>query len=304
MALTLALCLHQRKYSVPGGVMPKFVVSVAEQVLGEFPVTKDRMTIGGKASNDIQIENVNADGEHAVITRCGDLYVIEDLGSANGTFVHGQKIAKLLLSGDDVITVGRCDIRFVEEDVQRGNATSSAEKKQVPDSNKSAKTPHAPPPPVEPAANGKTVIVMCPHCAYKRQPKDAKLPKDKCPSCGLSYTVTPALMTAESTSGDRLEVYEERVVIKRKMGIKVLLQSLKGDLLEGIKGDKIIPFDSIASIQFKAASTLLSGYITFVLPESKEGFKLAGLDEYTVEFVKKEEPKFLKIKNFLDAKIS
>ena len=40
---------------------------------------------------------------------------------------------------------------------------------------------------------------------------------------------------------DRLEVYEDRGVIKRKMGIKVLLQSLKGDLLEGIKGDKHIP---------------------------------------------------------------
>jgi hypothetical protein len=92
-------------------------------------------------------------------------------------------------------------------------------------------------------------------------------------------------------------------VIKRKLGVKVLLQSLKGDLLEGIKGDKYIPIDSIASIQLKPASTLLAGHITIVLPESKEGFMLAGLDDCTVEFVKREEEKFLEIKAFLDARI-
>ena len=48
---------------------------------------------------------------------------------------------------------------------------------------------------------------------------------------------------------------------------------------------------------------MLAGYITIVLPESKEGFMLAGLDDYTVEFVKREEPKFLEIKAFLDARI-
>jgi len=81
------------------------------------------------------------------------------------------------------------------------------------------------------------------------------------------------------------------------------LQSLKGDLLEGIKGDKYIPMDAIASVQLKPASALLAGYITIVLPESKEGFLLAGLDDYTVEFVKREEEKFLEIKAFLDARI-
>jgi hypothetical protein len=110
-------------------------------------------------------------------------------------------------------------------------------------------------------------------------------------------------MSAESKTGDRLEVYDKEVVIKRKMGVKVLLQSLKGDLLEGIKGDKYVPIESIASIQLKPASALLAGHITIVLPESKEGFKLAGLDDCTVEFVKREEEKFLEIKAFLDARI-
>jgi hypothetical protein len=144
----------------------------------------------------------------------------------------------------------------------------------------------------------------CPHCGYKRLPKDAKVAEDRCPSCKMGYATTPGvLMSAESKTGDRLEIYDKEVVIKRKMGVKVLLQSLKGDLLDGIKGDKYVPIDSIASIQLKPASALLAGYITIVLPESKEGFMLAGLDDCTVEFVKREEEKFLEIKAFLDARI-
>ena len=246
--------------------MPKLVVNSNGHVLGEFPVNKDRMVIGSKASNEIPVDNVNADNEHAVITRCGDLYVIEDLGSANGTFVHERKITKLLLSDEDLISVGTCQLRFVEEDLKRGDAGPSANKVQAGEPDTEERMPQ-PPRTTSPAAAG------------------------------------GPLMSAESKSGDRLEVYDKEVVIKRKMGIKVLLQSLKGDLLEGIKGDKYIPIDAITSIQLKPASTLLSGYITFVLPESKIGFMLAGLDDCTVEFVKREEPRFLEIKTFLDAKI-
>ena len=242
--------------------MPKLVVNTKGHVLGEFPVNKDRMVIGSKASNEIPLDNVNADNEHAVITRCGDLYVIEDLGSANGTFVHDRKITRLLLSDEDLISVGTCQLRFVEDDVKRGDAGPSVNKVQASESDKQERMPKPP-----------------------------------------QTTAPKALMSAESKTGDRLEVYDNEVVIKRKMGIKVLLRSLKGDLLEGIKGDKNIPIDSIASIQFKPASTLLAGHITFVLPESNVGFMLAGLDDRTVEFVKREESKFLEIKAFLDAKI-
>ncbi len=286
--------------------MPKLVINANGQLLGEFPINKDRLVIGSKASNEIPLDNVNADHEHAVITRCGDLYVIEDLGSVNGTFVHDRKITRLLLSDEDLISVGNCQLRFVEEDVKRGDAGPSANKARAPaaDAGKPPQAPQARRPAAPKAAGAARAAGECPHCGYKRQAKDAKAPEGRCPSCKMGYATTPGvLMSAESKTGDRLEVYDKEVVIKRKMGMKVLLQSLKGDLLEGIKGDKNIPIDEIASIQLKPASTLLAGYITMILPESKEGFLLAGLDDCTVEFVKREEPKFLEIKAFLDEKI-
>ena len=300
--------------------MPKLVVNTNGQVQREFAVDKDRMVIGSKASNEIPLDNVNADNEHAVITRCGDLYVIEDLGSANGTFVHDRKITKLLLSDEDLISVGSCQLRFVEEDVKRGDAGAAANKSKAqtpapaptPETGKPAPAPQArqsavpvaAPAAAPAAAKGPVAPGECPHCGYKRLPKDAKVAEDRCPSCKMGYATTPGvLMSAESKTGDRLEIYDKEVVIKRKMGVKVLLQSLKGDLLDGIKGDKYVPIDSIASIQLKPASALLAGYITIVLPESKEGFMLAGLDDCTVEFVKREEEKFVEIKAFLDARI-
>lgn len=285
--------------------MPKLVVTIAGQAPGEFPVSRDRTVIGSKAANEIPIDKANADAEHAVINRCGDLYVIEDLGSATGTFVHGRKVTRLLLSDEDLIAVGDCQIRFVEDDVRRGDAGPPAAKAPAAGKPVAGAAPAAKAAP-RPAAGAPAGEVKCPHCAYVRQPKDAQVAKGRCPSCSRAYSSLPgtALMTAESKSGDCLEVYEEEVVIKRKMGLKVLLHSLKGDLLEGIKGDKIVPLDAIASIQFKSANALLAGHITLVLPESGEGFLLAGLDDYTVEFVKREEPQFLEIKKLLDAKIS
>ena len=284
--------------------MPKLVECTNGHAKGEFPVDKDRMVIGSKANAEVALANANADNEHAVIIRCGELFVIEDLGSATGTFVNERQIAKLLLNDGDVISVGNSLLRFVEEDVK---AAAPAAKAKAPaaEAGKPAPAAQAKPDAASPpAARGPLAPGECPHCGYKRGPKDAKAPEDRCPSCKMGYATTPgALMRAESKTGDRLEVYDNEVVIKRKLGVKVLLQSLKGDLLEGRKGDKNIPIEQIASVQLKPASALLAGHITIVLPESKEGFLLAGLDDCTVEFVKREEEQFLEIKAFLDARI-
>jgi hypothetical protein len=286
--------------------MPKLVDCTNGRARGEFPVNKDRMVIGSKAANEVPLADRNDDKEHAAIIRCGDLYVIEDLGSGTGTLVNERQISKLLLSDGDMISVGNGLFRFIEEHPMRGDAGSAPNKPRAPapGAGKSAPAPQVKQSAAPAVADAPRAPGECPHCGYKRLPKDAKTPEDRCPSCKMGYATTPgALMSVESKTGDRLEVYDKEVVIKRKMGMKVLLQSLKGDLLEGIKGDKYIPINSIASIQLKPASTLLAGHITVVLPESKEGFKLAGLDACTVEFVKREEEKFLEIKAFLDAKI-
>jgi len=77
-----------------------------------------RVVIGRLDSCDIPIHDKSVSREHARLSRLRDGYVIEDLGSTNGTLVNGQRIeeATLLYPGDGV-TIGAIDFRFELEDM-------------------------------------------------------------------------------------------------------------------------------------------------------------------------------------------
>ena len=95
--------------------MSKIVLSMDGLVLKEFFLNKERMTIGRKPHNDIQIDNLAVSGDHAVIiTMQGDAF-IEDLGSTNGTLVNGQPISKHFLQDEDRIELGKYRLKYVKE---------------------------------------------------------------------------------------------------------------------------------------------------------------------------------------------
>jgi pSer/pThr/pTyr-binding forkhead associated (FHA) protein len=87
------------------GPIPELHLFVGEKQLGTFALTKAEFTIGRNPGNDILIDNVGVSRRHAVIQVSGDRVVVEDLGSANGTFVNGQKITKHELQDGDEILV-------------------------------------------------------------------------------------------------------------------------------------------------------------------------------------------------------
>ena len=74
--------------------MAKLILSMDGLVLKEISLSKERTTIGRKAHNDIQIDNLAVSGEHAVIVTILNDSFLEDLGSTNGTLVNGQPIKK------------------------------------------------------------------------------------------------------------------------------------------------------------------------------------------------------------------
>ena len=47
--------------------MAKLVLSMDGLVLKEIPLSKERVTIGRKPHNDVQIDNLAVSGEHAVV---------------------------------------------------------------------------------------------------------------------------------------------------------------------------------------------------------------------------------------------
>jgi hypothetical protein len=64
-------------------------------------VLKDRFVIGRGKHCDLVINSAKVSREHAAITREGDAYFIEDLGSSNGTWFDQQRIARRRIEEGD-----------------------------------------------------------------------------------------------------------------------------------------------------------------------------------------------------------
>ena len=95
--------------------MAKLILSMDGLVLKEFTLSKERTTIGRKAHNDIQIDNLAVSGEHAVVVTILSDSFLEDLGSTNGTLVNGQTVKKHFLQNNDVIELGKYKLKFVSD---------------------------------------------------------------------------------------------------------------------------------------------------------------------------------------------
>lgn len=95
--------------------MAKLILSMDNLVLKEIPLDKERTTIGRKAQNDIQIDNLAISGAHAVVVTILRDSFLEDLDSTNGTFVNGKQIKKHFLQNNDVIELGKYRLKYVKE---------------------------------------------------------------------------------------------------------------------------------------------------------------------------------------------
>jgi predicted component of type VI protein secretion system len=106
--------------------MAKLILSLEGSVIREIPIDKERIMIGRKAQNDIQIENLAVSGEHAcIVTILADSF-LEDLGSTNGTLVNGNQVKKHILQNNDVIEIGKYKMKYVVEPVATAAAGQAA----------------------------------------------------------------------------------------------------------------------------------------------------------------------------------
>jgi pSer/pThr/pTyr-binding forkhead associated (FHA) protein len=72
-----------------------------------FSLTRHPVAIGRQADNTIILSDPQASRHHASISWQAGTYLVQDMGSANGTYVNGQRIsAQTLLRPGDVLRVG------------------------------------------------------------------------------------------------------------------------------------------------------------------------------------------------------
>ena len=133
--------------------MAKLILSMDGLVLKEISLSKERTTIGRKAHNDIQIDNLAVSGEHAVIVTILNDSFLEDLGSTNGTLVNGQPIKKHFLQPNDVIELGKYKLKYINE-APKVAAAADFEKTMVLRPGSMPKPSAAPAPVADPKADG------------------------------------------------------------------------------------------------------------------------------------------------------
>lgn len=110
-----------------------------------FTLEGDQITVGRDSTNEIVINDAEISRRHARLTFQGGKYILEDLGSTNGTFVNGQRLAgPRVLKAGEVVSFGEQIVLVYEASTFDPAATvASPRAAAVP----SISRPVAPPPP-------------------------------------------------------------------------------------------------------------------------------------------------------------
>jgi hypothetical protein len=93
--------------------MPQLTVVLGRKPLQVYNLDQTRVRIGREAGVDIVIDNPGVSRLHAELRKEGDGWTVTDLGSANGTFLNGQRIsATQLIKAGDEIGLGKFSLLF------------------------------------------------------------------------------------------------------------------------------------------------------------------------------------------------
>ncbi|HLF87855.1 MAG TPA: FHA domain-containing protein [Anaerolineales bacterium] len=87
---------------------PKLIIQQGPSPGSELELSGDKIVIGREAPANVLIPGAGVSRTHSQLTRQGDSYVIEDLGSTNGTFLNGTHIiTPTPLTSGDLIGLGQ-----------------------------------------------------------------------------------------------------------------------------------------------------------------------------------------------------
>ena len=93
--------------------MSELIVKYPDRAPDHFPLGRLRITIGRSARNDLCIPDPFASRVHAEVRREGEDYVLQDLGSANGTLYNGATVeGPVHLTAGGRVQIGETEIIF------------------------------------------------------------------------------------------------------------------------------------------------------------------------------------------------
>ena len=100
--------------AVEGLEGPALVVRSGGGRTGEsFGVRPGRTRIGRTPESEVFLDDVTVSREHAVIVETDGMFVVEDQGSLNGTFVNRHRIDTVPIENGDELQIGKYRLTFV-----------------------------------------------------------------------------------------------------------------------------------------------------------------------------------------------
>jgi uncharacterized RDD family membrane protein YckC len=101
-----------------------------DNLLREFELTKDVITVGREATNEVVIPDPSVSRHHATIERREDGFHLIDKNSSNGTYVNGKRVSQQKLNHKDKVNFGSASVVF--EDEEQGAATFILPRPEMP----------------------------------------------------------------------------------------------------------------------------------------------------------------------------
>ncbi len=98
--------------------MSKLLVYLEGGLVGECQLDRERIFIGRKPNNDLQLAHSAVSGSHALLITIRNDSFLEDLNSTNGTKVNGKSIKKCLLRDGDEIRIAKHILKYVFEPLE------------------------------------------------------------------------------------------------------------------------------------------------------------------------------------------
>jgi pSer/pThr/pTyr-binding forkhead associated (FHA) protein len=82
-----------------------------------FPISKTR-TIVGRSGSDINLDDPEASRQHAALEIVGDVAILRDLGSTNGTWIELDRVEQHELSNQQEFRIGSHVLMFIVTEVE------------------------------------------------------------------------------------------------------------------------------------------------------------------------------------------
>jgi predicted component of type VI protein secretion system len=160
----------------------RFVMRSGPVVGKVFPLEAQEITIGRETSNTIVINDAQVSRRHARLELRGPTYLIQDLGSTNGTFLNGTRIGGTqVLTPGDIVTFGE-GITMTYESAADQNATLLSSMPAQTAVSAPPPMPVVPPAPVPPGRVSPVPVIPAVPPAPVARPPSAPVQPSRVPS--------------------------------------------------------------------------------------------------------------------------